>query len=147
MSNERKNMSIDIVDDLIKSLLAKTEYDENLEIELNGYPADYLDDPTDIGDSAINEEYNSLIDGNRYLGFVYCYTGQSGFKLGDILNTEEPQYLLDFGMKKAWIDTKKLRSLIKDNSGNGWTKQTRNGIQFFIKVPVQLLLDSASTDK
>lgn len=130
-----------IIDDLIKQLLGK-EQDEELDIELYGYPADYLDDPKTKHSKPLSERYNALIDGNDYIGFKICSVINGDFRLGSIFYYTQPLLLLDFGLKKAYINTKKLKSLLYDQVDAAVIKTSHQGDALYVKLNKRLLLDS-----
>jgi hypothetical protein len=130
-----------IIDNYTKQLLSKNDDDE-IDVELYGYPAEHLDDPREKNNSLINEQCDALIDGNDYFGFKMCSVINGNFYPGNILSYTRPMLLLDFGMKKAYINTKKLQSLLYDHIENAVIKTQPQGEIFYVKLSKQMLLDN-----
>ncbi|WP_276131928.1 hypothetical protein [Polluticoccus soli] len=132
-----------IVDEMIRQLLAKPESDEELEIELFGYPADYLDDP--MQKRRRLREYREIErDYGKYIEFEVMTTCNGNVRIGIAYRSKAPLMLLDFGIRKAYIATKKLKYLLDVYASKSYMRSFGNKETFIIKLPTRLLLDNSN---
>lgn len=129
----------DEISELIKQLLDKTE-DRNMKVDLYGYPSDYLTDPLrSIKKILTNEGITYKASGS--MSFMVLSTLGNEIIVGGALQSPGKSLILDFGMRKAWINKQKLKSLINLHVSNGFMYSTNDGDGFYVKLPIQLLLD------
>lgn len=180
------------VDLFISQLLSK-EDEEELQVKLHGYPANYLDKhqmkqvsinqdqalielgkvldsmaksmgkkrrDKDVDDGIDNEisakDLENLMGLNLNESLVVLTNALLGSKrivvmrsnAGDMLipklkGGQYPHYLIEFGMKKAWVSSKKLDSLLDKYSYTGRIIADADDSSFTIDIPLYELLNYA----
>ena len=125
----------EIIAHFIDQLLDKTE-DRKLDVELYGYPSNVLDSPQPKKTVMEGNQPNELID----VEIMRTVNGE--VILGKAFRSYAPMLSLDFGMKKVWIKTKRLRSLIHSHKGQGEIIPVFGGEKFVIRLSRGLLLDN-----
>lgn len=134
------------IDDEIRKLidrLINNPEEEAENIHLYGYPADYLSVPNDHK-RTVKEAYNALGANKDYFGFVFCSLDNDEFRLGSILESDDPYHKIKLRGKTYFIKTGKIKRLLLDYPNDNMMKITGNKEEFIVKLPVRLLLESAT---
>ena len=79
---------------------------------------------------------------NNEVGFPIMLDGKHGIECNDLTTGNTPLYQVQLGEQPIYIDGKKLRQLLLDNTDNGVIRETPYGNLFVIKVGRQMLLDN-----
>lgn len=130
-----------IVNDMIKQLL-RNKREEELRIELDGYPADFLDDP--IKKRMKTESYKHMIDGEDYIRFKVFTMTDDDMQLSDLYSTDRPYYCFSVNGKRMSMQTVKLQKLLY-KGGDSTFRRDASGEGFYLKIKVKQLLESATT--
>lgn len=139
--NAPRSISQKIIDEYISQLLAKTEEDDSLDIELYGYPADYLDNPR-YKRTRKQVFKNRFFEGMvRFVEIVVMKDAGDDILIGNVFASKTQVFLVDVGGRKLKIAAKKLRSLLDANVCNGRVITTKDGDVFVIRLDTRLLLD------
>lgn len=120
-------------------LILHDEKEERENIELYGYPADYLTVPNP---SLINETYNALKGNDDYFGFVLCSLDKDEFRLGSVLESDDPYQKIKLRGKTYFIKTGKLKQLLLDYQNDDTMAVNDGKAEMIVKLPVRLLLEN-----
>ena len=125
----------ELVDDMINKLLSK-ERDDQMRIDIEGYPADVL------SGKSIYEAYHPVLDGDNYFKIeIIRFKGEEHIR-GFYDNGMGP-YVINIEGKHYWFSPKKMDKILNDNIQNGTTDRSVNEEAFYIRVPKRCLMDNA----